>query len=171
MACNLNFNQCNTGCHFPRPIFNCRCRFLSILNSSNIEVVRPTPIASIVLSTITPQTLSSGGAVSSISAFSSGSAITINNSNFLLTQGHYLISYSLSGTIASNGMFSSAFVQDGFTVIGSESSTSGTPGMNASITNSAIIDVTGVSSILTLTNINTVAQVATSGNITIQKLT
>lgn len=170
MACNLNFNQCNSGCSFPRPIFNCRCRLLSILNSSEITVVNPTVTPSLFLSTIFSQNVASGGFIDSNSAFVSGSDITLTNGSFMLAEGRYLVSYSISGTIASNGTFSAGVNQDGFLVGGSESSTSGTAGTSASLTNSTIVNVTAVSSLITLANTNSASQNITSGNITIQKL-
>ncbi len=42
MPCNLNFNQCNFGLYYPRPIFNCENRVLGLLNQSGTVVVNPT---------------------------------------------------------------------------------------------------------------------------------
>lgn len=170
MACNLNFNQCNSGCQFPRPIFNCRCRLLSILNSSEITVVNPQTTASLVLSTVVPQTVTGRGVIDSNISFISGNDISLSNGTFMLTEGSYLVSYAVSGTIASNGLFAVGLNQDGFLIEGSQSSSSGSAGGGASLTNSAIVTVTSVSSLVTLINTLDTALNVASGNITIQKL-
>ena len=170
MACNLNFNQCNLGCQFPRPIFNCRCRLLSILNSSEISIVNPVPIQSNALSTIFPQFVPSQQVVQSNLAFVSGNAIQLVNGEFLLEEGRYLVSYAVSGAFGENGLFSVEIEQDGFVVSGSESNTSGVAGTSANLSNSSIVNITTVSSTVRLVNVNTVGQNITSGNITIQKL-
>lgn len=169
MACNLNFNQCNSGCQFPRPIFNCRCRLLSILNSSEITIVNPIASSSLALSTIFPQTAVSGGIIQS-NPYISGNSIDLTNGTFMLSEGRYLVSYAVSGNIGSNGLFSVEIKQDGIVVAGGESSTSGTAGNTASLSNSAIVNITAVSSLVSLVNSNSVSQAITSGNITIQKL-
>ena len=170
MACNLNFNQCNGGCQFPHPIFNCRCRLLSILNSSEITIVNPIVTSSLVLSTIFPQNVDAGTKVSSNIAFSSGNAIDLTNGAFMIEEGRYLISYTASGRIGTNGVFSVAVEKDGVEIVGARSSTSGAVGETATLTNSAIVEVTTVASLLTLINDNSVSQELLSGNITIQKL-
>lgn len=171
MACNLNFNQCNSGCQFPRPIFNCRCRLLSILNSTDLSVVNPVLNPSLFLSTIFSQTVQSNEAINSVEAFLSGDSIELSNGGaVILAEGRYLISYATTGVLGSNGVFSVGINQDGFLVSGSDASISGTAGLSASLNNSAIINVTAVSSLITLINTNSVSQELTSGNITIQKL-
>lgn len=171
MACNLNFNQCNFGCSFPRPIFNCKCKLLSLLNSSNLSVVNPLPESpSLILSSIFPHFVDSNTNIDSAISFLSGNAIKLINKTFTLTEGRYLVSYAITGAISSNGMLSVGIDQDGFLISGSESSSSGIVGGTSNLTNSTIIHVTSPSSIISLKNINSVSQSIASGNITIQKL-
>lgn len=171
MACNLNFNQCNLSSSFPRPIFNCRCRLVNLLNSSNLSVVNPVVDTSLALTTLPNQTVLSNGIVSSNISFLRGNSISLqNNGSFALTEGQYLVSYAVSGTIPSNGTFAFAIDQDGFIIPGSESSMSGISGTSANVTNSAIINVTSVSSLISIKNTISQPQTITGGNITIQKL-
>ena len=171
MACNLNFNQCNLGNSYPRPIFNCRCRLLSVLNSSNLTVVNPTIFnSSALLSSVFTQNVATNGVVQTNLAFVNGDSILLNNGSFMLAEGRYLVSYSISGRISANQIFSFALNENGFLIESSQSSMSGVVGGMASLTNSAIINVTAVSSSIGLVNTNSIDQEVESGNITIQKL-
>ena len=39
MPCNLNFNQCNLGCGYPRPIFTCRNIFNTLFQNESMNII------------------------------------------------------------------------------------------------------------------------------------
>ena len=96
MPCNLNFNQCNTGCIYPRPIFTCRRDLIALLNQSDNIIVNPIVQPAQLIANITgAQTVLSGGNVVPVVAFNQGSAISYDNAGtFSLVNGRYMFSFN-----------------------------------------------------------------------------
>ncbi len=172
MPCNQNFNQCFSGCSYPRPIFNCYRNLLSILNQSGNTIINPTIEGASTISEISSlQTVSSGGNVIPSLTFSQGSSISYDNfGTFTLINGRYLISYNLSGLISANGLNSYAIYLDGNIMTSSQSTSSGTIGSGASVSGSAFVQITAPTGAITIKNTNVNPQLINSGSITIQKL-
>lgn len=172
MPCNLNFNQCNLGCSFPRPIFNCCSRFISILNQSNIEVINPTIDTSFAISTVTtPQTVGANANLIPVVALNQGSSISFDNfGTYSLSTGRYLISFNINGVYANNGSYSFAVFENESQIAGSAVTSTGTAGNAVSISNSIFLDVTLANALINFKNINTDSQVVNSATISIQKI-
>ncbi len=170
MACNLNFNQCNTGRQFPVPIYNCGCRLANLLNSSNLQVVNPTTENSFLLAEIFAQTAGEGRSVQTTVALTRGDSIIANiDGSFAVTEGLYLLSYTISGAIPESGTLSFGVYENEGLISASVSSITGTSGVLASVTNSVIIRVDAVASYIALRGLNA-SQNVTGGNIRLQKL-
>ena len=170
MPCNLNFNQCNSFINFPQPIFNCRCKLISLLNSSTTTVINPTTsaFASFVA---TAQTIASQGNLVVSLASSFGNLITTDNSgNITLPRGKYLIVATINGVIPTDGLASFALYKDGSQIASSVSETNGTSGENFTTTLSNVISVTDSSDVISLRNTNSVNQTVNNATIFIQLL-
>ena len=170
MPCNLNFNQCNSFINFPQPIYNCRCRLISLLNSSTTTVINPSTsaFASFVA---TAQTISSEGNLVASLASSSGSTITTDGSgNITLSRGNYLIVATINGVIPTDGLASFALYKNGSQIASSVSETNGTSGENFTSTLSGVVSVNDESDIISLRNTNSVSQTVSNATIFIQLL-
>ena len=171
MPCNLNFNQCNTGCNFPRPIFTCFRNFIALLNQSGNTIVNPVVEGATLLSAVNPQTVLAGGLVVPVTSFSSGSAITNDNGGtFTAVFGRYLVSYNLNGNIGANGSSSYALYLDGVIIPSSQSTTSGTAGASTTHSGSAFVQIVNPTGAITLRNVNTSTAVLNGGSVNIQKI-
>lgn len=172
MPCNLNFNQCITGCSYPRPIFTCFQNFISLFNQSGNTIVNPVIEASNTISEIaTPQTVAAGGNVIPTVSFSQGSAISYDNAGtFTLINGRYLVSYNLSGVISANGLNSYAIYLDGNILPASAAVASGTIGSGAAVSGSTFVQITAPTGAITIRNTNSNPQLVNSGSVTIQKI-
>ena len=172
MLCNLNFNQCFSGCPYPRPIFTCYRNLIALLNQSGTTIINPTiEVSSAITQISSPQTVTAGGLVVPSLTFSQGSSIIHDNAGtFTLTTGRYLINYNLNGIISANGLNSYTVYLDGNIIPSSQSSTSGTIGSGASLSGSAFVRITNVAGAITIRNTNINPLLINSGSVTIQKI-
>ncbi len=172
MPCNLNFNQCNYGCMYPRPIFTCYRNLISLLNQSGNQIINPVIDSSqIIATTSNSQTVLTGGNVSPIVVFNQGSAISYDNAGtFSLVNGRYLLSFNINGAYAADGQFNFAVYQDGVLVPSSSTTSSGTVGSPVSINNKIYLNITNPNSLITIQNTNVNSQTISSGNIIIEKI-
>ncbi len=172
MPCNFNFNQCFTGCSYPRPIFTCYQNFISLFNQSGNTIIQPVIESSSTIGEIaTSQTVAAGGVVIPSISFSQGSAISYDNlGTFTLINGRYIVSYNLSGNISANGLNSYAIYLDGNILAASSAVASGTIGSGASVSGSSLVQITAPTGAITIRNTNLNPQLINSGSITIQKI-
>ena len=172
MPCNLNFNQCFSGCSYPSPIFNCFQNFLSQYSQSENTIVNPIIEASNTISEIaTTQTIAADGNVIPTLSFSRGSAISYDSAGtFTLINGRYLINYNLSGDISVNGQNSYAIYLDGNILPSSASVSSGTIGNSATVSGGSFVQITAPTGAITIRNTNSNSQLVNSGSVTISKI-
>lgn len=172
MPCNLNFNQCNTGCIYPRPIFTCRRDLIALLNQSDNIIVNPIVQPAQLIANITgAQTVLSGGNVVPVVAFNQGSAISYDNAGtFSLVNGRYMLSFNLNGTFAADGNSSFAVYVDGVLLPNSSVTSSGTAGSASTVSNSIFLEITNPNALVTIRNTNVNSQTISSGNVVIQKI-
>lgn len=172
MPCNLNFNQCNLGRSFPRPIFTCRQNYLRLLtNDSPNTIVQPTIDTSFLLSSIFFQNVSAGDFVfSQVSFLRDNSIIYDNLGSFILNEGRYILSYSLGGVIPQGGTLAIGIFQDGFLMNGGQNLISGSVGTNVGLSGSLIIVVDKPSSMINFRNLLAENILINNGSITLQRV-
>ncbi|MBQ8443873.1 MAG: hypothetical protein IJX25_00775 [Clostridia bacterium] len=170
MPCNLNFNQCNSGQQYPNPISNCLRNLIADLNRSENVIINPVIDTSFALSIITSQTVENQALVFSSLSFSRGSSITFSNGTYILPEGSYVISYSISGLLPASETFAFALFQNGNIISSSTTSTSGNVGDSANGGDSEVISIVGTPAQITLRNISGASTTLIGGNITVQRL-
>lgn len=173
MPCNLNFNQCNLGCGYPRQIFTCRRNFLDLLtNDSPNTIVQPVLDSSFLLSTISSgQIVQSGEFVlSQISFMRDNSVIYDNLGSFILNEGRYIVSYSVGGIIPSGGRLALGMFMDGYILDGGQNWLTGGAGSSVNFSASHMIVVERPSAMINLRNIVDEAFLINNGSITIQRV-
>lgn len=169
MPCNNNFNQCNSFGNYPIPYFNC-VRVVGSLSQNT--VVNPTVdndsfVASSVVST---QTVATNSPIIPTLNYSKGQSITYaNNGVFTLTQGRYIVSYGVNGTIAGSGFSFGGFL-DGTAVVNSNATNSGTTSSGGSVSNEFLITVTNPTSTFEVRNTSGETTTVTNANVNIQRI-
>ena len=172
MPCNLNFNQCNLGPSYPRPVNTCNLILRNLLSSSTNNVVNPVVIPSwSFFNFVTTQTVGAGeNVVFNLISGSGTNIIPGADGEISLSSGTYQLSFSVNGVIASNNVLSVGLFQNGTFIPASESIITGVAGTNVTLANNAIITVPSGGATITLKNINSVSESFSSGNLTIVKL-
>ncbi len=172
MPCNLNFNECRSGPHYPTPIFTCREQLLRLLNTSSNTVINPIVLATWAFLNFNPmQNVPSGGNVGLTLASSIGDDITLGVGDTInLKSGTYRINYAANGGIPSNGTLTLAVYNGGVILPDGVATVSGSVGSNANIAGDTVITVPTQGTTLTIRNNNSVNEIINSGNVFITRI-
>lgn len=171
--CNLNFNQCNGGPNYPRPIDTCGARLRSLLNSGTTTVINPIVAPNWAYANfVVPQDVWVGSVVGVRQQASSGTAINDNlDGSFVLSAGTYNIEYSANGIVPDSSDLSLALVLDGVVIEESRGTSSSSAGENSDISGRAIFSVGQSGSLLALVNVGTQNITLNRASLTINKIT
>ena len=172
MPCNLNFNQWNTGCLYPRPIFTWCRNLIALLNQSTTEIVNPiVETSSAIATSSSPQTVLSGGLLNPVETLNTGSSILYNNAGtFTLLNGRYIISFNINSINALNGTSSYGIYLDDVLLPSSLTTVSGTAGSASTLSNSVLVQITNPTGAITIRNTNSTTQTVNNANIVLQKI-
>lgn len=140
--CNLNFNQCNLGCSYPRPIDTCRRQLYSLFNQGTMTILNPVSVQNFLYANSGVQTVSSGNPLLLQRLALIGQGIRDNgDGSYFLNKGIYQIEFSANGIIPASSQIELAVSLDGLIVENSRATTSSNFGMSADLSGSGLVNI------------------------------
>lgn len=173
MRCNVNFNQCNTGCSFPCPLFTCCRNFRRLFSdsSSNTVINPPLNLAFAQYANTAVQTVPAGGILLLNFVGGGGSGIIADGAgNYNLTPGTYRLIYNANGIIPAGGLFSLGLYQNGVLIPNSLQSIFGASGSVVNLSADVLISVTGANDIISFVNTAGESEVVNQANLNITRI-